>query len=193
MIDGRGSSIATVAVDPAPYRTVLALPRSVLKSSWPVPHNQANRRRAVSLTYEQFRYPFANAVSKSEAIQPYHMFAVPASGAPIFQAATANLNPPTQVKVDTMRGAHGPMLIVGGEKDHAVPPPVADAVSRGRNTPSRRPSSSSTRKQDTPSPSTTGGATSPMPHRLHHRPLTPQALSRAVNKAIGGGPQGPGR
>lgn len=80
------------------------------------------------MTYEQFRYAFANAVSKAEARQLYDTFAVPASGPPIFQAATANLNPRTQVKVDTKNGARGPMLIVGGEKDHVIPPSVAHAA-----------------------------------------------------------------
>jgi pimeloyl-ACP methyl ester carboxylesterase len=128
MIAGRGSSVATVAVDPAPFRGVLPLPRSALKSSWPVLRNPANRRRAVSLTYNQFRYAFANALSKTDARQLYETFAVPASGAPIFQAATANLNPWTQVKANTKNGARGPLLIVGGEKDHVVPPSVAHAA-----------------------------------------------------------------
>ena len=44
------------------------------------------------LTYDQFRYAFANAVDEDEAKQLYDAFAVPAPGAPLFQAATANLN-----------------------------------------------------------------------------------------------------
>jgi non-heme chloroperoxidase len=46
----------------------------------------------VPLTYEQFRYAFANAVSEKEAKRLYETFSVPGSGAMIFQAATANLN-----------------------------------------------------------------------------------------------------
>ena len=52
---------------------------------------------------------------------------MPASGAPIFQAATANLNPWTEVKVDTRNPDRGPMLIISGEKDHTVPPAIANA------------------------------------------------------------------
>jgi SAM-dependent methyltransferase len=55
----------------------------------------------VPLTYEQFRYGFANAVGDDEARQLYETYAVPASGVPLFQAATANLNPWTEAKVDT--------------------------------------------------------------------------------------------
>ncbi|XGX81001.1 hypothetical protein LQK93_03852 [Terrabacter sp. BE26] len=44
--------------------------------------NPANRLRAVPLTYEQFRYAFANAVPEEEAKQLYDTFAVPAPGAP---------------------------------------------------------------------------------------------------------------
>ena len=93
IIAGRGLSAASVAIDPAPFRGVLPLPISSLKSASPVLGNPANRNRAVPLTYEQFRYSFANAVGEDEAKELYETFAVPASGAPLFQAASANLNP----------------------------------------------------------------------------------------------------
>src|SRR4029079_11846429 len=115
------------AVDPAPFRGVLPLPISALKSAWPVLGNPANRKRAVPLTFEQFRYAFANAVSEDEAHELYNTFAVPAAGAPLFQAATANLNPWTEVKVDTDNPDRGPLLIISGEKDHTVPPAIANA------------------------------------------------------------------
>jgi non-heme chloroperoxidase len=127
ILAGRGLSAATVAVDPAPFRGVLPLPISALKSAWPVLGNPANRNRAVPLTYEQFRYGFANAVSEEEARELYATFAVPASGAPLFQAAAANLNPWTEAKVDTDNPERGPLLIVSGEKDHTVPWAIANA------------------------------------------------------------------
>jgi hypothetical protein len=91
------------------------------------PRQPANRNRAVPLTYEQFRYAFANAVSEDEAKELYDTFAVPASGAPLFQAATANLNPWTEAKVDTENPKRGPLLIISGEKDHTVPWAIANA------------------------------------------------------------------
>src|SRR6266550_2253340 len=93
ILAGRGLGAVTVAIDPAPFRGVLPLPISSLKSAWPVLGNPFNYERAIPLTYEQFRYGFANAVSEDEAKQLYAQFAVPASGVPLFQAATANLNP----------------------------------------------------------------------------------------------------
>ena len=127
MIAGRGLSAASVAIDPAPFRGVLPLPISALKSSSPVLGNPANRNRAVPLTYEQFRYAFANAVSEEEAKELYETFAVPAPGAPLFQAAAANLNPWTEAKVDTKNRDRGPLLIISGEKDHTVPWAIANA------------------------------------------------------------------
>jgi non-heme chloroperoxidase len=127
MLAGQGLSAVSVAVDPAPFRGVLPLPISALKSASPVLGNPANRNRAVPLTYEQFRYAFANAVSEDEAKELYETFAVPASGAPLFQAATANLNPWTEAKVDTKNPDRGPMLIISGEKDHTVPWAIANA------------------------------------------------------------------
>jgi len=127
IIAGRGLARASVAIDPAPFRGVLPLPVSALKSAKPVLGNPANRNRAVPLTYEQFRYAFANAVSEDEAKELYSEFVVPASGVPIFQAATANLNPWTEAKVDTKNADRGPLLIINGEKDHTVPWAIANA------------------------------------------------------------------
>ena len=127
MIAGRGLSAATVAIDPAPFRGVLPLPISALKSASPALGNPANRHRAVPLTYDQFRFGFANAVSEAEAKELYETFAVPAPGAPLFQAAAANLNPWTEAKVDSKNPDRGPLLIISGEKDNTVPWAIANA------------------------------------------------------------------
>ena len=124
---GRGLSAASVAIDPAPFRGVLPLPISALRAASPVLGNPANFHRAVPLTYDQFRYAFANAVSEEEARQLYTEFAVPAPGEPLFQAAAANLNPWTEVAVDTDNPERGPLLIISGEKDHTVPWAIANA------------------------------------------------------------------
>ncbi|HXC78285.1 MAG TPA: alpha/beta hydrolase [Candidatus Acidoferrum sp.] len=127
IVAGRGLSAASVAIDPAPFRGVLPLPFSALKSASPVLGNPANRNCAVPLTYEQFRFGFANAVSEDEAKELYETFAVPASGAPLFQAAAANLNPWTEAKVDTKNPDRGPLLIISGEKDNTAPWAIANA------------------------------------------------------------------
>jgi pimeloyl-ACP methyl ester carboxylesterase len=127
IIAGRGLSAASVAIDPAPFRGVLPLPISSLRSASPVLSNPANWNRAVPLTYDQFRYSFANAVGEDEAKELYETFAVPASGAPLFQAATANLNPWTEARVDSKNPERGPLLIISGEKDNVVPWAIANA------------------------------------------------------------------
>ena len=127
ILAGRGLSKASVAVDPAPFRGVLPLPISALKASRPVLGNPLNRKRAVPLTYDQFRFAFANAVSEDEAKELYKTFAVPAPGAPLFEAAFANLNPWTDAKVDSRNRDRGPLLIVSGEKDNTVPWAIANA------------------------------------------------------------------
>jgi non-heme chloroperoxidase len=128
IVAGRGLSAASVAIDAAPFRGVLPLPISSLRAAKPVLGNPANRHRAVPLTYDQFRYAFANAVSEEEAHELYDTFAVPASGVPLFQAAAANLNPWSEAKVDTHNPERGPMLIVSGEKDNTVPRAISEAA-----------------------------------------------------------------
>jgi non-heme chloroperoxidase len=127
ILAGRGVSDATVAIDPAPFRGVLPLPISALKSAAPVLGNPLNHHRAVPLTYEQFRFAFANAVTEEEAHDLFNTYAVPGSGAPLFQAATANFNPWTEAKVKSKNPDRGPLLIVDGEKDNTVPWAIANA------------------------------------------------------------------
>jgi non-heme chloroperoxidase len=127
ILAGRGVAKVSVAIDPAPFRGVLPLPISSLRSASPVLKNPANYHRAVPLTYEQFRYSFANAVGEDEAKELYAAFSVPTSGEPLFEAAFANLNPWTEVKVDTKNPKRGPLLILEGEKDHVVPWAIANA------------------------------------------------------------------
>ncbi len=126
-VAGEGVAVVTVAIDPAPFRGVLPLPLSALKSSAAVLGNPLNYTHAVPLTYEQFRFAFANAVDEGEARELYETYSVPGSGVPIFQAAAANLNPWTEARVDTKNPERGPLLIISGEHDNTVPWAIAHA------------------------------------------------------------------
>jgi non-heme chloroperoxidase len=127
ILAGRGLAAATVAIDPAPSRGVLPLPAAALKSASAVLTNPANRHRAVALTFDQFRYGFANALSEEEA-KVYETYHVAGSGIPIFQAAFANINPRSENKADNKNPDRGPMLIIGGELDHQAPWAITEAT-----------------------------------------------------------------
>jgi pimeloyl-ACP methyl ester carboxylesterase len=127
IIAGRGLSAATVAIDPGPFRGVLPLPVSALRSAMPVLRNPRNRGRAVALTLAQFKYGWANALSEPEAKQLYQAYHVATPGVALIQMATANLNPWTEAKVDTKNPDRGALLIIDGEKDHTVPWAIAHA------------------------------------------------------------------
>jgi non-heme chloroperoxidase len=118
----------SVPIDPAPFRGVLSLPVSSLKAAWPVLSNPANRNKAIMLTEEQFRFAFANAVDGEEAKQLYEKFPVPGSGAPLFQAAFANIDPRTEAKVDYKAADRGPMKFISGGNDNTVPWAVTNAA-----------------------------------------------------------------
>jgi pimeloyl-ACP methyl ester carboxylesterase len=127
IIAGRGLSAATVAIDPGPFRGVLPLPISALKSAGPVLRNPLNRGRAITLTLDQFKYGWANALDEDEAKQLYASYHVAAPGVALMQMANANLNPWTEAKADTKNPDRGPLLIIDGEKDHTVPWAIANA------------------------------------------------------------------
>jgi non-heme chloroperoxidase len=128
MLAGRGLSAATVAIDPGVFRGVLPLPLSVLRSSGPFLVNPLNRRRAITLTFKQFKYAWANALGEKEAKELYDMFHVAGSGISLAQMGNANLNPWTESKVNTKNPDRGPLLIIEGEKDHTVPWAIAHAA-----------------------------------------------------------------
>ena len=127
MIADRGLSAATVAIDPGPFRGVLPLPLSALRSAKPVLQNPLNRGRAVTLTYPQFKYGWTNALDEEEATALYETFHVAAPGVALMQMANANLNPFTEARLDPKNPARGPLLIIDGEKDHTVPWAIANA------------------------------------------------------------------
>jgi len=127
MIADRGLSAATVAIDPGPFRGVLPLPVSALRSAGPVLANPLNRGRAVTLTLDQFKYGWANALSADEAEELYETYHVAAPGVALMQMANANVNPRTEARVDPKNHARGPLLIIDGENDHTVPWAIANA------------------------------------------------------------------
>ena len=128
ILAGRGLSAATVAIDPAPFRGVLPLPISALRSGSPILGHPSTRHRAVPLTFDQFRYAFANAVEEDEAKQLHEQFAVPAPGLPLWQSAASNVNPRTEAAVDSDNPDRGPLLIISGGQDHTIPWALAHAA-----------------------------------------------------------------
>jgi non-heme chloroperoxidase len=116
-----------VAIDPGPFRGVLPLPIAALRSAWPVLRNPLNRTRAVTLTLDQFKYGWANALSDQEAKELYETYHVAAPGVALMQMANANLNPFTEATADTKNPDRGPLLVIEGEKDHTVPWAIANA------------------------------------------------------------------
>ena len=125
---GRGLAAAAIAIDPAPLKGVWQLPLSALKASLPVLGNPFNLTKAVALNFKQFQYAFANAVPEQEAKELYDRCAIPGPARPLFQVATATLNPSSETRVNTTNSTRGPLLITSGEKDHTVPPLLAKAA-----------------------------------------------------------------
>ena len=128
MLAGQGLSAATVAIDPGVFRGVLPLPASVLKGVGPFLVNPLTRGRAITLTFDQFKYSWANALDEKEAKELYDTVHVAGSGIGLAQMGNANLNPWTEARVDTKNPSRGPLLIIDSAKDHTVPWAIANAA-----------------------------------------------------------------
>src|SRR4051794_34688509 len=125
---GEDLAAAAIAIDAAQIKGVLPLPLSALKATLPVFKNPANKHRAISLTADQFRFAFGNAIPAEESDALFERWAIPAPGKPLFEAAAANFNPHSPAKVATENAARGPLLLVMGGKDHTVPEAVTRAT-----------------------------------------------------------------
>jgi non-heme chloroperoxidase len=128
MLAGEGLAATTVAIDPGVFRGVLPLPGSVLKGVGPFLVDPRTRGRAITLSFDQFKYGWANALDEQEAKELYDTFHVAAPGIALVQMGNANLNPWTEAKVNTKNPDRGPLLIIDGEKDHTVPWAIANAA-----------------------------------------------------------------
>jgi pimeloyl-ACP methyl ester carboxylesterase len=117
----RGLATHAVAIDPGPIKDVTKVPLAQIRTALPVLRKKSNRDDAVSLSERQFRFGFGNAISGAEARALYHRFAIPGPGRPLFEVTSAKKDADSPAAVDTATGDRGPLLIVGGGKDHTVP------------------------------------------------------------------------
>ncbi len=123
-----GSAAAAVAIDPGQIKGVKPLPFAQIRSGFPVLSKPGNKKRAVMLSRKQFRYGFGNALTEQESGELFDRWAIPGPGKPLFEASAANFKKTSPAAVNTKRSDRGPLLIVGGGKDHTVPEVVARAA-----------------------------------------------------------------
>lgn len=125
---GQGIGAAGVAIDPAQIKGVLPLPLAQLRAGLPALGNPANRHRSVTLTEQEFRFGFGNALTEQESAELFRAWAIPSPARPLFQAATANFVLHSQAAVDTANQTRGPLLLISGTADHTVPDVVTEST-----------------------------------------------------------------
>jgi pimeloyl-ACP methyl ester carboxylesterase len=125
---GNGLGAAGVAIDAAPIKGVLVLPRSALKVASVALKSPANRTKAVSLTEDEFRFGFGNTVSDDESKELFDRWTIPSPGKPLFEAAFANFSPHSPARVNTSNSTRGPLLLTAGGRDNTVPATITRAT-----------------------------------------------------------------
>jgi non-heme chloroperoxidase len=90
---GQDLAAAAVAIDAAPIKGVLNLPVCALKVASIALRKPANRNLAISLTPEQFRYGFGNALPEQESAELYDRWTVPSPGKPPVRSRPGELHP----------------------------------------------------------------------------------------------------
>src|SRR5215217_8064127 len=126
-----GYGAAGVAIDSVPPEGVRNVPLAQTRAAFPVLRNPANRHRAVGFTPEQFRYAFANTLSREESDKVYERYHIPAPGSFIWGAVLANFQPGMQAGyVNYDNDERAPLLLIAGAEDHLQPLPHLRCVDR---------------------------------------------------------------
>jgi pimeloyl-ACP methyl ester carboxylesterase len=121
----RGLGVAGVGIDAAPPEGIRRTPPAMIKATFAVLENPANRHRAVPLSPKQFHYGFCNNLSEEESNAVYERYHVAAPGRWVWDGFLANLTPGHQ---DTWVNFHNderaPLLLIAGGVDHTIPASV---------------------------------------------------------------------
>jgi pimeloyl-ACP methyl ester carboxylesterase len=121
----RGLGAAGVVIDSAPTEGVRVNPLSQVKSLFPALKNPANRHRAVGFTQEEFHYAFTNTLSREDSDAAWQRYAIAAPGNWVWAyGLIANFKPGHQETWLDYTADRAPLLFIGGEKDHIMPPAV---------------------------------------------------------------------
>ncbi|WP_336852235.1 alpha/beta hydrolase [Sinomonas albida] len=119
-----GYGAAGVSIDGAAVKGVKALPFSEIKSTFPVLHNPANRKRAVPITPKEFHYAFTNNLTEEQSQAVFDRYAVPVSGRILFQGGLANFTADADTTYNFANDDRAPLLFISGGNDHILPPAV---------------------------------------------------------------------
>ena len=121
----RGLGCAGVVIDSAPTEGVRVSPVSQARSLFPALKNPANRHKAVGFTPEEFHYAFTNTLTEEESRRVWDRYHIPAPGNWIWAyGLIANFKPGHQETWVDYSADRAPLLFIGGEKDHIMPPSV---------------------------------------------------------------------
>ena len=121
----RGLGSAGVVIDSAPTEGVRVNPISQARSLFPALKNPANRLRAVGFTPEDFHYAFTNTLTEEESKEVWDRYAIAAPGFWVWEYGLfANFKPGHQDTWVDYAADRAPLLFIGGEQDHIMPPSV---------------------------------------------------------------------
>jgi pimeloyl-ACP methyl ester carboxylesterase len=124
VLANRGLGKAAVGVAPATVKGIPDLPFSTIRSSRSVLGNPFNSDKATPLNKKQFHYAFGNTMNEAESDRLYEEQAVPAVNNVLFDVAFANFHKHPPTEVDFESSERPPLLMIGFEHDHVVPPKV---------------------------------------------------------------------
>ncbi|GAA1702433.1 alpha/beta fold hydrolase [Microbacterium sediminicola] len=129
MLADRDLGAAYVAVTPAQPAGITTLPLTTLWTGTPILSNPFGKNGAKQLSKAHFHFTFGNDLSRKASDELWAQFAVPSYNKVFFQGVGAAFNEKGGAShVDFGRTDRAPLLIIGAEKDHVVPPAIATAI-----------------------------------------------------------------
>ena len=125
MLLAQGCAVAAIAIGSVHVDGVPRLPVSLPRDTLLGVKDPVNRHRAVSLTPQQFRDSFGNAVDERECEELYERWTIPAPGRPLIEAAEASFSVYSRFANANPSAVRTPLLLVMGGKDRTVPESLA--------------------------------------------------------------------
>lgn len=130
MLLDRGLGAAAVAIDSAPPKGVFAFYPTSLISLGRTLMTPFGWRKVVHWSFPEFRYAFVHTMSLAEARAIWDAQIIPDSGRPFFEVGFSFLARRSVATVNFANPTRGPLLLIAGLADRAMPPGVARATLR---------------------------------------------------------------
>ncbi|WYZ43964.1 hypothetical protein EsH8_VII_000400 [Colletotrichum jinshuiense] len=132
----RGLGAAGIAVCPAQPANIITIPLTTIRAAFPILARPLHATSPIPISESHFHYCFGNLLTEKESKRMWERYCIPADSRVLWQLATNVMSgqaAPNHVQFD--KHDRAPLLLVGAERDHIVPPKTVKKEFKAYNGP----------------------------------------------------------